>query len=44
MKSFVGPPPHSLLFWMVDEQNSRGGDREIEKTRTAQNRALEIDP
>ena len=25
LTNFVGPPPHSLLFWMVDEQNSRGG-------------------
>ena len=42
--SFVGPPTHSLLFWMVDEKTSRGRGREIKTTRTAQNRALEIDP
>lgn len=41
--SVVGPPPHSLLFWVVDENTSRGGGREIEKARAAQNRALEID-
>ena len=41
--SVVGPPPHSLLFWVVDG-NASGGGREIKKTRTAQNRALEIDP
>jgi len=40
--SVVGPPPHSLLFWVVDKNTSRGG-REIEKARAAQNRALEID-
>ena len=42
--SVVGSPPHSLLFPVLDKYISRGEGREIEKTRTAQSRAADIDP